>query len=231
MTLKYNRAPLLYYIKLCASFQTHWWIQSGVTVQKCSIWVKIGDFLPCLTLKFDGWPWKTIRHLFFATSSFVNHFKTIGEFKLEWHSRNAQFGSKSAIFVPCDLEIWWMISKNNWAPLLFAVPGTAYWNTGHTAGTLRKLELFGCSLKYIAKISIETFFLKGAIWLQLKIRCENFNQNIFLKGKSIRKCHRHNVGHFFRPKYRLIRCLFFIKVYHQPKLNEDKISKNVLTIQ
>ena len=51
-----------------ASFQTHWWIQTAVTVQKCSIWVKIGDFLSCVTLKFDRWPWKTIGHLFYATS-------------------------------------------------------------------------------------------------------------------------------------------------------------------
>ena len=118
MTSKNNRAPLLYYIKLCASFQTHWWIQTAVTVQKCSILVKIGDFLSCVTLKFDGWPWQTIGHLFYATSSFVNHFKAIDEFKLEWHSRNAQFRSKSAIFVPCDIEILWMTLKNNRGPHL-----------------------------------------------------------------------------------------------------------------
>ena len=34
MTSKNNRALLLYYIKLCASFQIHWWIQTGYTVQK-----------------------------------------------------------------------------------------------------------------------------------------------------------------------------------------------------
>ena len=81
--------PVLYYIKLCASFQTHWWIQTAVTVQKCSIWVKISYFLSCVTLKFDGWPWQTIGHLFFVTSSFVNYFKAIGEFKLEWQFGNA----------------------------------------------------------------------------------------------------------------------------------------------
>ena len=44
MTSKNNKALLLYYIKLCASFQTHWWIQTGLTVWKSSILVKIGDF-------------------------------------------------------------------------------------------------------------------------------------------------------------------------------------------
>ena len=34
MTSKNNRTPLLCYFKLCASFRSHWWIQSGVTVQK-----------------------------------------------------------------------------------------------------------------------------------------------------------------------------------------------------
>ena len=142
MTFKNNRAPLLCYFKLCASFHSHWWIQTGVTVRKrpiwvkfcdfsavwswnlmddleqgkseglesCDrpivrkrpIWVKIGDVLSHVTLKFDGWPWKTIGHLSFAVSSFVQHFIAIGEFKLELQSGNAQFGSNSTIF----LAVW-----------------------------------------------------------------------------------------------------------------------------
>ena len=98
MTFKNNRAPLLCYFKLCAAFRSHWWIQTGVTVRKRLIWVKIDDFLSHVTLKFDGWPWKTIGHLFYATSSVVQHFITIGEFKLELQSGNAQPGSKSTIF-------------------------------------------------------------------------------------------------------------------------------------
>ena len=48
MTLKNNRAPLLCCFKLYASFQSHWWIQTKVTVRKRSIRVKIGDFfVPC----------------------------------------------------------------------------------------------------------------------------------------------------------------------------------------
>ena len=59
---------------------------------------KIGDMLSRVTLKFDRWPWKTIGHLFYATSSFVHHFVAIGEFKLELQSGNAQSGSNSTIF-------------------------------------------------------------------------------------------------------------------------------------
>ena len=44
MTLENNRAPLLYYTKLCASFQSHGWIETGVIVWKRSIQVKIGNF-------------------------------------------------------------------------------------------------------------------------------------------------------------------------------------------
>ena len=67
-------------------------------VRKRPIWVKIGDVLSRVTLKFDGWPWKTIGHLSFAVSSFVQHFIAIGVFKLELLSGNAQFGSNSTIF-------------------------------------------------------------------------------------------------------------------------------------
>ena len=159
MTFKNNRAPLLCYFKLCATFRGHWWIetgvtvrkrpiwvkfddfysrvtlqfdvwpwktighlfyatssytsfhshrwiQAGVTVRKSQIWVKIIDFFSRVTLQFDVWPWKTIGHLFYATSSFVHHFVAIGDFKLELQSGNAQFGSNSTIFRavwPCNL--------------------------------------------------------------------------------------------------------------------------------
>ena len=98
MTLENNRAALLYYIKLCASFHTHWWFQISVTVRKRSIRVKIDDFFSRATLKFDGWPCKTIGHLFYATSSFMQHFVAIGEFKLELQSGNTQSGSNTIIF-------------------------------------------------------------------------------------------------------------------------------------
>ena len=44
MTLENNRASLLCCFKLCATFHSHWWIQTGVTVRKCPIWVKFYDF-------------------------------------------------------------------------------------------------------------------------------------------------------------------------------------------
>ena len=106
MTLKNNRASLLCCFKLCATFYSHLWIQTGVTVRKRPIRVKIDDFFSRVTLKLDVWPSKTIGHLFYATSSFVHHFVAIGNFKLELQSGNAQFGWNSTIFRavwPCNL--------------------------------------------------------------------------------------------------------------------------------
>ena len=119
MTLKNNRAPLLCCFKLNASFHSHQWIPTKVTVRKHSIQGKIGDFfLFRVTLKFDGWPWKTIGHIFYATSRFLLHFVAIGEFRLELQSGNANLGQNRRYHQPCDLEIWRMTLKNNRAPFL-----------------------------------------------------------------------------------------------------------------
>ena len=44
MTLENNRASLLCCFKLCATFHSHRWIQTGVTVRKRPIWVEFDDF-------------------------------------------------------------------------------------------------------------------------------------------------------------------------------------------
>ena len=108
MTSKNNTALLLYYAKLCASFQIHWWIQTWVTVRQRSIRVKISDFLSHM---MDVQ--KKIWQLFYTTLSFVHHFKATGELKFELQSVNAQFGSNQRFFVPCDLVNWWMTLKDN----------------------------------------------------------------------------------------------------------------------
>ena len=108
MTLKNNRAPHLIYFKLCASFHGYRSIQTGVTVRKHQIWVKISDFLSLVTLKCDEWPQKTIGHLSYATSSFVYHFIAICEFKPELQSENSQvwFWPLWPWPLTSDLELW-----------------------------------------------------------------------------------------------------------------------------
>ena len=53
--LKNNRAPLLCHCKLCASFRSHVWIQTGVIVRKRQIGTKF--VLTSVTLTFGLWTW------------------------------------------------------------------------------------------------------------------------------------------------------------------------------
>ena len=55
MTLTNNRAPFLWYFKLCKSFQTI----CEFKLEKHSMWVEIDDFSSHVTLKFDRWPWNS----------------------------------------------------------------------------------------------------------------------------------------------------------------------------
>ena len=101
MTLKNNRALLLCYFKLCASFRTNWWIQTWVTVRERPIWVKIKDFFePC---NLQTWQ-KTLKN---NRAPFLCYFNLCASFRTHWwiqtvtelQSGNAQFGSKSMIFL------------------------------------------------------------------------------------------------------------------------------------
>ena len=56
MTLENNRASLLSCFKLCATFYSHRWIQTGVPVRKLTIWVKLDDFRAV-------WPWNLMDNL------------------------------------------------------------------------------------------------------------------------------------------------------------------------
>ena len=109
MTLKNNRAPLQCYFKHRASFGSHLWIQTGVTVRKPPIWVKIDDFFSHVTLQFDVWPWKTIGHLFYVASSFVHHFITIGKFQTGVTVQERPIRVKIDYFLSCvtsKFDLW-----------------------------------------------------------------------------------------------------------------------------
>ena len=156
MTLKNDRAPFLCSFKLCVSFCSHQIIQRGVTVRKRSTQVKIGNFWPRVILKFDGWHWKTIGHLFYATLSYVHHFKAIGKFKYKVQSGNAQFMSKSAIYFPCDLGIWRMTLKKTIGHLFYMYAASCF---GHHLKAICtfKLKLQSGNAQFGSKLTI--FFL------------------------------------------------------------------------
>ena len=90
--LFYTTSSFVHHFKSMSEFKLE--LQSG----NAQFGSKSTIFFSRATLQFDGWPWKTRGHLFYATSSFVHHFVPIGEFKLELQSGNAQFGSNLTIF-------------------------------------------------------------------------------------------------------------------------------------
>ena len=92
--LFYTTPSLVHHFKAIGEFKLE--LQSGNT----RFGSKSAIFLSRVTSKFEGWPWKTIGHLFYAASSFVHHFIAISELKLELESGITQFGSKSAISCP-----------------------------------------------------------------------------------------------------------------------------------
>ena len=118
MTWENNRAPLLYYIKLCASFYTHWWFQISVTVRKLSIRVKSTIFLVV-------WPWNLTDDLQKqqGTSSMLLQALCIISYPLvnsnwSYSPETSNLGQIRRFLEPCDLEIWQMTLQNNRAPLL-----------------------------------------------------------------------------------------------------------------
>ena len=105
-------------------------------------------FVSC-DIEIYGWPNKTMGHLFCTMSSFVHHFKSMGELKLELQSRSAQFGSKSTISSP----LWQMTLKNNWAPLLYYIKLCAsFWNH-------QWIQTSVTVLKRSIRVKIDDFFL------------------------------------------------------------------------
>ena len=71
------------------------------------------------TLKFDGWPQQTIWHIFYTMSSFVHHFKAMGEYKVKLQSGNTKFRSKSVILFP----VWpWNFKRPIWVNIDYFLP-------------------------------------------------------------------------------------------------------------
>ena len=99
MTLKNNRAPLPCYFKLCASFCSHWWIQTGVTVRKSPIWVKF-------YLEIWGITFKNNRTPLLRKSSFMHHFIIICEFKLEFTFQKRLSWAVTSVTLNFDFWPW-----------------------------------------------------------------------------------------------------------------------------
>ena len=110
MTLKNNRAPLLCYFKLCMSFRIHWWIQTGVTVGKHRIWVKI-DY-------FAVWPWNLTEDIAKQWGNSFIQCQALCILSKPWVNPNWSYSPETLnsgqnwwFFVLCDHEIWQMTVK------------------------------------------------------------------------------------------------------------------------
>ena len=106
--LFYTMSNIVHHFKAISEFKLQ--LQSG----KAQFGSKLVIFLSCVTSKFDGWPWKTIGHLFYTMSSFVlfqRHLliqTRVTVWKCSIRVKISDF------FVPCDLELWQMtLNKAN----------------------------------------------------------------------------------------------------------------------
>ena len=96
MTPKNNRALILCYFKLSSSFRSHRWIQTGVTVWKCLIWVKIDDFLAV-------WPWNLTDDLKkHKRAHLLCYFKLCAAFRSHWWIQTGVTVRKLPIWVKID---------------------------------------------------------------------------------------------------------------------------------
>ena len=146
MTLKNNRAPLLYYIKLCAAFQSHWQIQTGVTVWERSIRVKIGDFF--VPGDFENWH-MTLKN---NTASLLYDAKLCASFQIHWWSQTYSY----------SLEM--LKSGKNWRFFLSRVTSKIYLWPYKTIG----------HLSYAASTFVHHFIANGEFKLELQSRNAQF---------------------------------------------------------
>ena len=161
MTLKNTGAPLLYYIKLCASFQIHRWIQIGVTVWKRSIRVKIGYFVVPFDLEI--W-WMTLKN---KRAPLLCYIKLCASFQSHlWIQTEVTVWKPSIrvkidFFVPCDLEIWQTTLKNDRAPLLLCFKLCVSLNSHQwilTGVTVWKLLFWGQNRFFLSRMRVTLKF-------------------------------------------------------------------------
>ena len=79
--LFYVASSFVYHFTAISEFKLE--LQSG----NAQFWSKSRIFFSRVTLKFNGWPSKTIGHLFYATSTFVHHFIPIGSVAVNYRYR------------------------------------------------------------------------------------------------------------------------------------------------
>ena len=156
MTTKNNRAPFQYYVKLCASFQSHQWRQTGLHSANA-------QFMSKLVICSPMWPWnwwmtlKTTDLLFYTISSFVHHFKAISLTNLSYSLEMINSCQNWWFFIPCDLKIWWMTLKNHRVPLPYHVKLCASFQSHQriqSGVTVRKLSIRTKISNFLSRVTL-----------------------------------------------------------------------------
>ena len=120
MTLKNNRAPLLCYFKLCASFRSHLVNSNFNYSPETPNLGQIRRFLEACYLEI----WQmTLQN---NRAPLLCYFKLSTSFRSHWwiqtwvtvRKRTPNLGQIRRFLEACDLEIWQMTLQNNRAPLL-----------------------------------------------------------------------------------------------------------------
>ena len=95
--LEKQQASLLCCFKLCASFRSHRLLQTGVTVWKQEICVKISDFFP-------AWPWNLMYDLKQKRAPLLCYFKLCASFRSH---RSIQIGVRVR-----KRQLWFLVPWN-----------------------------------------------------------------------------------------------------------------------
>ena len=167
MTLKNNRAPLLCYFKLCASFRSHWWIQTGVTVRKRLSWV-----VTSVTLTFDLWPWTFAWTLRWSLVISPENFKMIRWWEHSQQDRRWNADKPSAALDPY-IPTWLTTSPANHRPdnfWFFFLHSKEIVKSGATSGPIDQHQLQIWSSR-----SLTAWFLVFPIDVENKSTIENIN--------------------------------------------------------
>ena len=143
--------------------------------RKPLIRVKIGGvfFLSRVTLKFDGWPWKTIGHFFFATSSFVHHFVAISEF---W----------SCSLTVCELRSAFMYDSKcstTFPSCTINAPATFAWCTINVPAVFA-----WCTNQFVHKVEFSYIEWNGVHTVSLETLNSGENRQFFLSCVTLQFC-------------------------------------------
>ena len=86
-----------------------------------SNWIQLANISDSVTLKYDGWPTKTIWHSSILCQALCIIWNSSVNSNWSYSPESLNSCQYWRYFVPCDLELWWMTLGNNRAPLLYYI--------------------------------------------------------------------------------------------------------------